>query len=339
MFEAIFSLCLAGADAPCRDILIPGYEAETMVACTEDLTKRPPDTPEPVGCREAPEPLAFEEVADGLFVHMGAIEEPNEKNGGDIANLGFVIGSSSVAVIDTGGARAVGEGIWRAIRAQTDLPVSHVVLTHMHPDHVLGAGVFEDAGAKIVGHPGLGRALADRQENYLESLTALIGSEGFLGTEAPEVTETVDGESSIDLGDRVLELQAWPTAHTGTDITVVDRATGTLFTGDLVFHIHTPALDGSLPGWRDVLGTLQSMSIARIIPGHGGPVLDWPEGANPLSRYLETLEADTRAAIDDGKRIGEAAETVAQSEAPNWKLFDAYNPRNATVAYTELEWE
>lgn len=339
MFEAVFSLCLAGVDAPCRDILIPGYEAETVVACTQGLTDRPPDIPEVYACRKAPDPLVFEEIADGLFVHKGAIEEPGQNNGGDIANLGFVVGSESVAVIDTGAARAVGEGVWRAIRQQTDLPVSHVILTHMHPDHVLGTGVFTDAGARVVGHPGLGRALADRQENYLESLTALIGAPGFLGTEAPEVTETVSGEATIDLGGRLLELRAWPTAHTGTDITVVDVTTRTMFTGDLVFDAHTPALDGSLLGWRDVLETLQAMPVSRIVPGHGGPVLDWPNGAAPLVRYLETLEADTRAALDAGQRIGEAAETVALSEAPNWELFDAYNPRNATVAYTELEWE
>ena len=339
MFEAVFSLCLAGADAPCRDILIPGYEAETVVACTQALTDRPPDILEAYSCRKAPDPLVFEEIADGLFVHKGAIEEPDENNGGDIANLGFLVGSESVAVIDTGAARAVGEGVWRAIRQQTDLPVSHVILTHMHPDQVLGTGVFTDSGARVVGHPGLGRALVDRQDNYLESLTALIGPDRFLGTEAPEVTETIDAEATIDLGRRVLELRAWPTAHTGTDVTVVDRNTRTMFTGDLVFHVHTPALDGSLPGWRDVLETLKAMPVDRIVPGHGGPVLDWPADAAPLVRYLEILEAETRAALAAGLRIGEAAETVARSEAPNWELFDAYNPRNATVAYTELEWE
>ncbi len=339
MFEAVFSLCLAGTDAPCRDILLPGFEAESLVACTEALTTRPPDIQEAFACRPSPGPLSFEEAAPGLFVHMGAIAVPNDTNLGDVSNIGFVVGSESVAVIDSGGSRSVGEGIWRAIRSQTDLPVSHVILTHMHPDHVLGASVFAEAGARILGHKGLGRALADRRENYLVSLSNLIGAEGFLGSEITDVTDPVQQDMTIDLGGRLLTVQPWPMAHTGTDVTVLDAATGTLFAGDLVFQSHTPALDGSLKGWRSVLGDLQDMPVDHVVPGHGGPVLEWPVGAAPLVDYLSVLEADTRAALDAGQRIGEAAETVAASEAPNWALFDEYNPRNATVAYTELEWE
>jgi quinoprotein relay system zinc metallohydrolase 2 len=339
MFEAVFSLCLAGTDAPCRDVLVPGYEAETLVACTEALTTRPPEITEEIACRPAPDPLPFEEIAPGVFAHLGDIAVPNPDNLGDVSNIGFIVGSASVAVIDTGGSRSVGEGVWRAIRSRTDLPVSHVVLTHMHPDHVLGASVFVDAGADVLGHNGLGRALADRRENYLVSLSNLIGAAGFLGSEIPDVSDPVQQEMTIDLGDRPLSLRPWPMAHTGTDVTVIDASTGTLFAGDLVFQAHTPALDGSLKGWRSVLEDLQAMAIDRVVPGHGGPVLDWPVGAEPLVDYLDVLESETRAAIDAGKRIGEAAETVAVSEAPKWELFDEYNPRNATVAYTELEWE
>ncbi len=58
-----------------------------------------------------------------------------------------------------------------------------------------------------------------------------------------------------------------------------------------------------------------------------------------MQRYLDVLAADTRAALDAGQRMGEAIETIAASEEAHWELFEAYNPRNATVAFTELEWE
>jgi len=174
MFEAIVTLCLAGG-TPCRDQLLPGYEAATEAACQERLAARPPDREGEPRCAAAGPPLDFEEVAPGVHVHRGAIEEPDAVNGGDVSNLGFVVGDRAVAVVDTGGARWIGEGTWRAIRARTDLPVTHVILTHMHPDHVLGAGVFEAAGAELVGHAALERALADRAGNYLESFGALIG--------------------------------------------------------------------------------------------------------------------------------------------------------------------
>ena len=343
MFEIVVTACLALAssdpDPACRDMLLAGYETPTQAACEAQLPElsRKYDDPR---CVPAGPALDVTEVAPGVFAHMGQIQEPDRENRGDVANLGFVVGEDSVAVIDTGSARWIGESLWRAIRQQTDKPVSHVILTHMHPDHVLGTDAFRNTGAQVVAHAALPRALADRQANYAESLTRLIGP-AFAGSAAPDTDITVAPGTpmQIDLGGRTLSLHAWPTAHTGNDLTVLDEVTGTLFTGDLVFQLHTPALDGSVLGWLDVLDTLQAWNISRIVPGHGGPVLDWPEGAKDQRRYLETLRDDTRAAIASGTRLGDAVTTIADSEADKWQLFEAYNPRNATVAFTELEWE
>ena len=50
--------------------------------------------------------------------------------------------------------------------------------------------------------------------------------------------------------------RAWPTAHSDSDLTVLDEQTGTLFAGDLVFLPHVPVLDGSLRGWLNVIDEL-----------------------------------------------------------------------------------
>ncbi|SFB12341.1 quinoprotein relay system zinc metallohydrolase 2 [Poseidonocella pacifica] len=342
MFEAIITLCLASAPDHCRDWLIPQAGAPTEAACMAQASGlAPPERMRADGvalCQEAPPGLLMQEVAPGIFVHRGAVAEPGPENEGGVANLGVIIGESSVAVIDAGGSRTVAEDLWRAIRARTDLPVRHLILTHMHPDHVMGAGFFAEAGAEVIGHVGLDRALADRADNYAESLSAAIGP-AFLGSGAAPVDIPVEGMVEIDLGGRMLEVRARPLAHTGTDVTVFDRATATLFAGDLLFDDHAPALDGSLRGWRALLKVMGGEAAARIVPGHGGPVLDWPEGGAALIRYLDVLARDTRAALDDGLRLGEAVEIIGASEAGNWALFDLYNPRNATVAFTELEWE
>jgi len=344
MFEAVIALCLDLADGPCRDQLLPGYEAMTEAACAASLQSAPPQISwsgemRMPRCVPVAEPLSVDQVAPGIFVHMGLIAEPNQDNRGDVSNMGFVIGQDSVAVIDTGASRGLGEGLWRAIRARTDKPVSHVILTHMHPDHVFGVSAFADAGAKVVGHAGLARALADRQANYAESLNRLIGAGAMIGTELRPIDITVEDVVDIDLGGRTLRLQAWPAAHTHVDITVADLETRIMFAGDLVFHRHTPALDGKLRGWRAVLAEMAQLSITKVVPGHGGPLLSWPEGIAAQQAYLQTLENDTRKAIDEGQRLGDAVETIAASEAANWELFEAFNPRNATVAFTELEWE
>ncbi|SIO47346.1 quinoprotein relay system zinc metallohydrolase 2 [Rhodovulum sp. ES.010] len=348
MFEAVVTLCLAAALETCRPVLLPGYEAAGRDACVAALAARPPDGGGAAGglvaqgeptCRPAGPALALSEAAPGLWVHRGVLAEPDRANGADVANLAVIVGTRSVAVIDTGGARAVGEALWRAVRAQTDLPVSHVILTHMHPDHLFGAAPFVEAGAQVVAHEALARALADRQANYLESFARLIGPDALIGTAAPAVDVAVAETATIDLGDRELDLRAWPPAHTGNDLTAFDRASGTLIAGDLVFDRHVPALDGSLRGWQAVLGEMRQMPAARVVPGHGGPVLPWPQGGADTARYLDVLAGDTRAAIAEGARLGAAVDGIARSERDRWELFEAFNARNATVAFTELEWE
>lgn len=344
MFEVVISLCLIGAPHMCRDVLLPGYEASGSEACIQTLAAASqPTFPDvdigPAVCRPLGPVAEFTQIAPGVFIHGGAISDAAPGNLGDVANIGFVVGSRSVAVIDTGGSRSVGEQVYRAIRRETDLPISHAILTHMHPDHVLGASVFADAGAEIVGHARLAAALSDRAESYLGAFGERIGEAAFIGTAVILPTTGVSDTMTIDLGGRELDLRAWPTAHSTTDITVHDRTSGVLFTGDLVVDVQTPSLDGSLTGWQAVLAEIAALDLAQVVPGHGGPLLDWPGASVPMLRYLDVLGEDTRAAIADGVSLSEAVDAIGQSEAANWQLFELFNPRNATVAFTELEWE
>lgn len=343
MFEAFVTLCLA-AGGPCRDALLPGYGAVTLPDCMAALSERPPAMAEATDGtpRCAPRPvadLAFTEIAPGVFAHRGAVAEPDPENLGDVANIAFVVGTESVAVIDAGGSRAVGEAVYLAIRARTDLPIRALVLTHMHPDHVYGAAPLAEAGAEVVGREGLARALADRAASYAEGFGSRIGAPGFIGTTLPRVDREVVDRAEIALGGRALILEAMPTAHTATDLVATDSATGILLAGDLVFEAHAPALDGSLRGWRAVLDTLAGREAPLVVPGHGDPALPWPAGSAPLARYLDTLAADTRAALAAGVALSEATRSIGSAEAGHWQLFDLYNARNATAAYTELEWE
>lgn len=347
MFEALVTACLLEAPETCGPLLVPGYEAESKSVCEAALTANPPAQTLARGvhvlgtahCAPTADPLDFEEVAEGVFVHTGQIALSDRENQGDVANIGFILGQTAVAVIDSGASRRIGEGVWRAIRTRTDLPVTHVILSHMHPDHVLGATPFVEAGAIVVGHRSLGRSLAERSERYLRNFAEEIGPEAFLGTGIVAIDLPVAESHEVDLGARSLTLQAWPQAHTNNDLTVFDPTTGVLFAGDLVFARHTPSLDGSLRGWQAVLEAMADMPVSGVVPGHGGPILGWPAGVAPLRQYLEILAAQTRRAIDDGVRIGVATQTVAASEASSWELFEIFNPQNASAAYTELEWE
>ena len=284
-------------------------------------------------------PLTVLEVADGVFAHAGTHGLMIADNGGDIANTGFVVGTSAVAVIDSGGSFRQGVSLLAAIRQRTDLPIRWVINTHMHPDHVFGNAAFLGPDVAFVGHANLGAALTARFDHYVAANTATMGAAALEGTTLVTPGVAVRDRMEIDLGGRILELQAWPVAHTDNDLTVLDSATGTLFTGDLVFLEHLPSIDGSLRGWQRVLDDLAAIPATRAIPGHGPLGVAWPDALEPERRYFDVLAADVEAAIDAGVPLSEAAKTAGRSEAGAWELFDEFNSRNATAAFAELEWE
>jgi glyoxylase-like metal-dependent hydrolase (beta-lactamase superfamily II) len=152
-------------------------------------------------------------------------------------------------------------------------------------------------------------------------------------------TVTVSGTLNLDLGGRRLVLQAWPTAHTDNDLTVLDVASATLFAGDLLFVGHVPVIDGSLVGWLKDLDPLGAIAAQRVVPGHGPLVTHWPQGLSDERRYLNCLADELRGAIRRGVPLAQAVKSVCANESDRWALFPEYNTRNATAAFAELEWE
>jgi quinoprotein relay system zinc metallohydrolase 2 len=288
---------------------------------------------------EALSPLPVQEVAPSVFVHTGEIALMSEENLGDIANIGFVIGDKGVAVIDTGGSVLVGARLLAAIRARTNKPILYVINTHEHPDHVFGDAAFDGIGATFVGHHNLPRALAVRGEFYLKAFRRIIGDKLVNEVKLIPPTLTVADRLTLDLGGRPLELQAWPTAHTDCDLTVLDTATHTLFAGDLVFVRHLPIIDGSLKGWLSVLNSLAQVPAERVIPGHGPVGLPWPQALDSERAYFDRLAKDVKTSIAKGEPVDAADKSAGQSQRDDWRLFDDYNARNATAAYSEYEWD
>jgi quinoprotein relay system zinc metallohydrolase 2 len=288
------------------------------------------------GARDCERVAEVTEIAQGVFVRPG--RDVGVFEGDRVANVGFIVGGRCVAVIDTGGSEAEGRALRCAIRGHTPLPVCYVINTHVHPDHILGNRAFAGEGVRFVGHAHLPRAMSLVGEVYLRRLAAYTGE--TLGPQtmvAPD--RTVAGEAVLDLGGRRLRLTAHGRAHTDTDLSVYDEATGTLWLSDLLFVGHVPVLDGSVLGWLETLEGLKPARARRAVPGHGPVSVPWPNAARDTERYLRVLRDGLRAWIAEDGDLREAQGQVGYSEQGRWRLFAAYHQRNIAAAFRELEWE
>ncbi len=284
-------------------------------------------------------PAEVEEVAPGVFVRQGVHALVDKNNAGGIANIGFVVGAESIAVIDSGGSFLDGARLRAAIKLRSALPIRYVINTHVHPDHLFGNAAFLRDAPVFIGHRNLARALQARGAHYLEANKALLSPEAFKGTEIIPPSQAVESQSILDLGGRRLVLDAHKTAHTDADLTVLDETTGTLWTGDLLFQRHLPVIDGKLKGWLQVMDKLAALPVERAVPGHGPVSLPWPEALAPQRAYLTKLASDLRGLIGEGKTMRSASTLAGQSERDKWLLFEEFNTRNATTGFAELEWE
>lgn len=284
-----------------------------------------------------PQTLATIEVASGLHVRRGVDEDVSKLNDDAIANAGFVVGRDAVAVLDPGGSLLDGQRLRARIREVTSRPIRYVVMSHVHPDHIFGAGAFTSDRPQFIGHARLPAAMTQRGEYYRAALESVLGK----GKAGPVIypTRVVAGRDQIDLGDRILLLTAHAVGHSDCDLSVFDARTQTLVAGDLLFVERIPSLDGRITGWQKELTALCAVPARSAVPGHGPVSVNWPAGAVDLQRYLQVLLDETRAAFKRGESIGDAVKSVGQSERGKWKLFDDYQGHNVTQAFKEVEWE
>jgi len=278
--------------------------------------------------------LEFVEVANGVFVFEGEIEEIFNSKNARVSNITFIVGSKAVAVIDTGSSFSQGKLVRAAIRKETQLPIKYIINTHVHLDHIFGNQAFVEDEPEFIAHKNYVSELAAKGPYYLSRMQAKL----FDGSKIVNANRLITQEDTIDLGERLLRVLPVKRAHTSHDLMVMDVTTSVLVTGDLIFVDHCPVIDGSLTGWLTVLKEIEELDFSLLVPGHG-PVQGNKLAIAKMTAYLSRLRDSVRTAIDQQLDLGVASETLLSNEARQWSLFEEFHKRNVIAAYTELEWE
>ncbi|MFY1054835.1 quinoprotein relay system zinc metallohydrolase 1 [Ectopseudomonas khazarica] len=241
------------------------------------------------------------QIAEGVWLVEGSTDNFAAENGGNIVNVGFIETAAGVVVIDTGPSRRYGEALRQRIEQVTGKPLLRVLLTHHHPDHVLGNQAFSDV--PIAALPGTTRLLAEQGDAMAENMYRLVG-DWMRGTEVVLPSEALE-EGELEIGGRRLRLLALR-GHTGADLAILDERSGVLFAGDLLFYqraLTTPNSPG-LDIWLADLDRLEALPWKQIVPGHGPLATD----AAPFVQmrdYLGWLDGVLRQGAEQGAEMNE----------------------------------
>ncbi|KJJ94334.1 beta-lactamase [Pseudomonas sp. 21] len=245
------------------------------------------------------------QIAEGTWVVEGSTDNFAKGNGGAIVNVAFIDTGDGVLVIDTGPSKRYGEALRVLIQQTTGQPVKRVLLTHHHPDHVLGNQAFTDV--PIGALAGTGKLLKEQGNAMAENMYRLVG-DWMRGTEVVLPTETVE-PGELQMGSHRFRLLALR-GHTGADLAILDETTGVLFAGDIVFYqraLTTPNSPG-LGVWLADLDTLQQLPWKQIVPGHG-PIASDAEPFAQMRDYLGWLDTAMRDGIAQGADMNDLLRT------------------------------
>jgi quinoprotein relay system zinc metallohydrolase 1 len=243
-------------------------------------------------------------VGEGLWVVRGADAPIEMANGGAIANITIARTDAGAVLVDCGPSLRYGEALKTVAETLVGKPVARVYLTHLHPDHVYGAGAFDPK--VVAATQPLLDVLKSDGHGFSDGMYRLLG-DWMRGTELQLPGTILHGDSET-IGGRDFGLIALA-GHSRADLAIMDKATGTLIAGDLVFHDRAPSTPhADLAAWQHALGVLRATPHRSVIPGHG-PYDPTPSAAiDQTADWLSWLERALHAAAAQGMDMVEAGD-------------------------------
>jgi len=243
-------------------------------------------------------------------------------------NIGIIGGSNAVLVVETGLGPRNAE---RVLAFATDYAKGrklYLTTTHFHPEHAFGAHTFAGEAEYFL-NQAQAADLRVKAPGYLQMFKGLEQVARQLeGVGLAEADTVYEDSYHLDLGGRVVRLQATGQGHSKGDQVVTVPDAGVMFTGDLaeagqfaIFPWFPPYdTDGSGIRWIAVMERLVAERPSVVVPGHGA-VGDTQLLAD-VHEYLRTLRDETWVRQDSamsGATIIDEVRAVMIERRPAWK--------------------
>lgn len=256
---------------------------------------------------------------------------------------GFVIGDNGVLLVESMINRQLFCQLISLVRAETDKPITHVINTSSHGDHSFG-NAYLPADVHIVQHRRTAEYIAGHFAEDIEFMKMNFGADqGLDELHAVKADTLVDDGApyKVDLGGVEVEARYYGFAQTGGDLFVHVPSAKVLWTGNPLVAAK-PAVPWLLAGHgAEVKTTLSQVRAALpadtiIIPGHDHPTA--VTGLNFSIDYLDTLNREVGAAVNQGLTVQQTVSTVTMTPFQGYALWDwIHKTVNVPTTYTELK--
>ena len=262
----------------------------------------------------------------------GANADFSPANGCNVINTGFIATGSGVLVINTGPSRRYGEQLRALIAKTTSEPVVQVIHLNLHPDYFLGNQAFADVPRLATDATRAG--MAREAKAYEDNLYRLCG-DWMRGTEAMLPTGTV-ALGPLHIGSRDMELREYR-GHTDSDLVLVDKSSGVVFAGGLVFAQRIPTTPHAQVGpWLQSLRAFAALPVKTLVPSHG-PVRADASAVGQTQRYLQWIDGRFRQLAEQGTEMNEVLRSEVPAEFRAWAAFGTEYTRNVAHLYPRYE--
>jgi cyclase len=265
----------------------------------------------PAGAGQPPAPkiVEVEKLKDNLFVLRGM---------GGGGNTAVFVTSTGVVVVDTKNP-GWGQPILDKIKTLTDKPVTTIINTHTHGDHVSGNVEFP-ATVDVVTH-----------ENTKANMEKMTPASGIAPPATPTnifkvnngrgmAKRTFKDRMTLGKGNDQIDLYYFGRGHTNGDAWVVFPALRIMHAGDIFSGKNVPLLDGNNGGSGVAIGETLARAyvgvknVDTIISGHSTQMT-----MNDLKEYSD-FNRDFLLAVQEGKKAGKSVDDIANS----WKIPARY---------------